>query len=57
VSVRLSHRSKTFTHHERYDDLIIQPLTADDNLGAKYVMYAAYSGPRRSCRVIPGTPS
>jgi hypothetical protein len=37
--------------------LIIQPLTADDNLGAKYVMYAAYSGPRRSCRVIPGTPS
>jgi hypothetical protein len=48
VSVSLSHRSKTFTHHERYDDLIIQPLTADDNLGAKYVMYAA--------PLLPGDP-
>jgi hypothetical protein len=28
--------------------LIIQPLTADGNLGSKYVMYGAHNAPSRS---------
>jgi hypothetical protein len=57
VRVSLVRRSNTFTLMRDTTMSIIQPLTADGDLGAKYAMYAAYNGPSRFCRVIPGTAS